>query len=105
MMKKMFFAAALLAGMLNVSAKVEVASLSTVLADLARQVGGDRVEIVEIVKPGVDPHAFEPSPGDIKKVSQAQVVLASGLGFESSSGVPGRDSLGTCKYPDNAAFP
>jgi zinc/manganese transport system substrate-binding protein len=83
MMKNFLAAAIVMAGILNAPAKVEVASLNTVLADLTRQIGGDRVEVVEIVKPGVDPHIFEPSPGDIKKLSQAQVVLASGLGFES----------------------
>lgn len=76
----------LLAGLLTVSSlsaePLKVASLSTVLGDIARQVGGDLVQVTEIVEPGVDPHIFEPSPGDIKKISQAQVVLASGLGFE-----------------------
>jgi zinc/manganese transport system substrate-binding protein len=62
--------------------RVEVASLSTVMADFARQIGGERVEVVEIVKPGVDPHVFEPSPGDYKAISGARILLASGLGFE-----------------------
>jgi len=62
--------------------KLQVASLSTVLTDIARNVGGDKVEVVNIVKPGIDPHEFEPTPGDIKTISQAKVVLVSGLGFE-----------------------
>jgi ABC-type Zn uptake system ZnuABC Zn-binding protein ZnuA len=53
--------------------RVEVASLSTVMADFARQIGGERVEVVEIVKPGVDPHVFEPSPGDYKAISGARI--------------------------------
>ena len=61
---------------------VKVASLSTVLTDIARNVGGDRVEVREIIKPGSDPHLYEPTPGDIKKISNVQIVLASGLGFE-----------------------
>ena len=61
---------------------IKVASLSTVLTDIARNVGGDRVEILEIIKPGSDPHLYEPTPGDIKKISSVQIVLASGLGFE-----------------------
>lgn len=64
------------------AAPVEVASLSTVLTDVAQNVGGDRVRVTSIVKPGVDPHAFEPSPGDVKKIAGAQLVLVSGLGFE-----------------------
>lgn len=65
------------------AAPLAVPSLSTVLSDVARNVGGDRVEVVEIVKAGVDPHLFEPTPGDVAKVSKAAIVLASGLGFES----------------------
>ncbi len=65
------------------SDKLVVASLSTVLSDFARIVGGDRVEVVEILKPGDDPHLFEPGPVDVKTISQSQIVLANGLGFEA----------------------
>lgn len=61
---------------------LRVASLSTVMADLAREVGGDRVEVIEIVKAGVDPHIYEPTPGDRKTIAKSQILLASGLGFE-----------------------
>ncbi len=61
---------------------MKVASLSTVLTDIAKNVGGERVKILQIVKPGVDPHVYEPTPGDISKISEARLVLASGLGFE-----------------------
>ncbi len=63
--------------------KLPVASLSTVLTDIARNVGGDRVAVTNIIKPGIDPHDYQPSPGDIKTLSNAKVILASGLGFES----------------------
>ncbi len=61
---------------------LKVASLSTVLNDVARRVGGDRVAVVEIVKPGVDPHEFSPSPGDVQAVAGADLVLISGKGLE-----------------------
>lgn len=61
---------------------LRVATLSTVLADVARGVGGDRVKVVEIVKPDVDPHAFQPTPGDVQQVAGADVVLVSGKGLE-----------------------
>jgi len=75
-----------LLAVLAISARAEalrVASLSTVMADLARDIGGERVEVVEIVKPGMDPHIFEPSPGDYKIIAHSRILLASGLGFES----------------------
>ena len=62
--------------------RVRVASLSTVLTDLARNIGADKVEVVEIVKAGVDPHEFQPSPGDVQQVAGADVVLVSGKGLE-----------------------
>ncbi len=76
---------ALLAGAVALQAAdtVPVASLSTVLSDIATNVGGDKVTVTSIVKPGIDPHEFEPSPGDVKAISQAKLVLAAGLGFES----------------------
>lgn len=64
------------------AAPLKVASLSTVLADVARNVGGDRVEVAEIVKAGVDPHEFQPTPGDVEAVASAQLVLISGKGLE-----------------------
>lgn len=77
--------AGLFASIVSVQAqdKLPVVSLGTVLTDLAQDVGGDRVTITSLVKPGQDPHGFEPAPGDVKAVSQAKVVLASGLGMES----------------------
>ena len=64
------------------AAPLKVAALSTVLADVARNVGGDKVSIADIVKPGIDPHEFSPSPGDVEAVAGADVVLISGKGLE-----------------------
>ncbi|RYD66480.1 MAG: hypothetical protein EOP84_31175, partial [Verrucomicrobiaceae bacterium] len=51
--------------------KVRVSSFSTILTEVAQQVGGDRVEVIAHVKPGVDPHEYEPKPADLKAVSQS----------------------------------
>jgi len=66
----------------NEQKPLQVASLSTVLSDLATQVGGDTIEVTPIVKAGMDPHGFEPTVRDVKTMTDAQIVLASGLGFE-----------------------
>ena len=63
-------------------APLKVASLSTVLSDVARNVGGDKIQVEEIVKGGVDPHEFQPSPSDVQLVADANVVLVSGKGME-----------------------
>ena len=64
------------------AAPLKVATLSTVLSDVAREVGGDKVSVEGIVKPGIDPHEFSPSPGDVQAVAGADVVLISGKGLE-----------------------
>lgn len=61
---------------------LKIASLNTVMADLAKSVGGGRVEVAEIVHAGVDPHLYEPAPGDWKRIETADILLAGGLGFE-----------------------
>jgi len=66
--------------------KIRVSSFSTVLTEIAEQVGGDRVQVTGHVKPGVDPHEFEPKPADLKTVSEAQLILVSAKHLESYVG-------------------
>lgn len=61
---------------------IRVSSFSTILTEVAQQVGGDRVAITAHVKPGIDPHDFEPRPADLKTVSQSQLVLLSAKHME-----------------------
>lgn len=53
-----------------------------VLADVVKNVGGDKVDVVSLVPTGGDPHVFEPTPADAKNLSDADLVFISGLGFE-----------------------
>lgn len=53
------------------------------LADLIRNVGGDRVEVTALVPPGAEPHDFDPTPADAATVSRAGVFFANGLGLET----------------------
>lgn len=55
----------------------------TVLADIARQVGGDRIEVHSITKPGAEIHHYEPTPSDLKRATKADLVLQNGLGLEA----------------------
>jgi ABC-type Zn uptake system ZnuABC Zn-binding protein ZnuA len=48
------------------------------VADFAREVGGDRVDVVALVPANADPHDFEPKPSDARAVAEADVVLRSG---------------------------
>lgn len=58
-----------------------VASFS-ILADMAREVGGDAVEVAALVGPDADAHVFEPRPADARRLAGADLVVVNGLGFE-----------------------
>jgi ABC-type Zn uptake system ZnuABC Zn-binding protein ZnuA len=66
--------------------KVRVSSFSTILTEIAQIVGGDRVDVTGHVKPGIDPHEFEPKPEDLKIIGNAQLVLLSAKHMESYVG-------------------
>ena len=55
----------------------------TVLADVVKQVGGEHVNVKSLVGPNGDPHEFEPSPDDARKLKAADVTFISGEGLES----------------------
>ena len=63
-------------------AELKVASLSTITTDIAHNVGGDKVKVIPIIKPGIDPHEFQPSPSDVKEIETADLVLITGKGIE-----------------------
>ena len=54
----------------------------TVIADMARNVGGDHVRVESITKPGAEVHGYEPTPGDLRNAAGADLVLDNGLGLE-----------------------
>ncbi len=64
------------------AADLKVAVLNPLLVDLARQVGGDKVEVVDLIGPNGDPHHFEPKPEDLKKAEGASLYLVAGMGLE-----------------------
>jgi zinc transport system substrate-binding protein len=50
--------------------------------DFAKNVGGDLVKVELLVPPGIEPHSFEPRPGDIRKISDADVFICTGKSME-----------------------
>ncbi len=72
----------LLAAPASAQDKVKVVTTFSILADLVKNVGGDRVEITSLVPVNGDAHVYAPSPADAKKLADAKVVFTNGLGFE-----------------------
>ena len=61
----------------------QVLTTFTVLADIAQNVAGDDIEVTSITKPGAEIHGYEPTPGDIRAASDADLVIDNGLNLEA----------------------
>lgn len=55
----------------------------TVIADMVREVAGDRVEVRSVTRPGAEIHGYEPTPGDLREARGADLVFENGLGLEA----------------------
>jgi zinc/manganese transport system substrate-binding protein len=75
-------AAALFSSPALAQEKLRVLATFSILGDLVKNVGGDRVEVSTLVGPNADAHVYSPAPADAKKVAAAKVVVTNGLGFE-----------------------
>jgi zinc/manganese transport system substrate-binding protein len=62
--------------------KLKVVATFSILGDLVKNVGGDRVEVSCLVGPNGDIHVYSPSSADAKKALDADILFANGLGFE-----------------------
>lgn len=62
--------------------RLKVVTTFTVIADMARNVAGEGVEVVSVTKPGAEIHGYEPTPGDIVGAMGADLILWNGLGLE-----------------------
>ncbi|MGW5956533.1 metal ABC transporter substrate-binding protein [Methylorubrum thiocyanatum] len=63
-------------------AKLKAVATFSILADLVAQVGGDRVAVTSLVGPDADAHGYAPTPGDARKLAEANLIVVNGLGFE-----------------------
>ena len=61
---------------------VRVVATTTILADLVRQVGGDHVTADSLVPKGGEVHTFDPTPSDVRRIADADLVLINGLGLD-----------------------
>ncbi|OBY28460.1 metal ABC transporter substrate-binding protein [Leisingera sp. JC1] len=62
--------------------KMKVVTTFTVLADMAANVAGDAAEVVSVTKPGAEIHGYEPTPRDIVRASDADLILWNGMNLE-----------------------
>ena len=82
--------------------KLPVVATFSILGDLVKNVGGDRVAVATLVQPNGDVHVYQPSPADAKTIADARVVFMNGIGLEGwldrlikASGSKGRIVIAT----------
>jgi len=61
---------------------LKVVASTTVLADLVAQVGGSRVAVQSLVPKGGEVHTFDPTPSDVQRITEAELVVMNGLGLD-----------------------
>jgi zinc/manganese transport system substrate-binding protein len=71
-----------LSGGAEAADKIKAVASFSVLGDMVKQVGGDRVEVIALVGPDGDAHVYEPTPADAKTLANANILFTNGLGFE-----------------------
>jgi len=62
--------------------RLNVVASFSILGDLVRNVGGDRVNVTTLVGPDGDAHVYAPTPADARKIADAKLVIVNGLGLE-----------------------
>ena len=66
--------------------KFNVVTTTTLIGDLTKQIGGDYVNVKELMGPGVDPHLYKASAGDVTTMQNANMVIYNGLHLEGKMG-------------------
>lgn len=72
----------LIAGLAPASAKIQVIATVPELADIAKQVGGDKVSVYSVAKPNQDYHMIEPRPSDVSRIARADMIVRVGLDLD-----------------------
>jgi ABC-type Zn uptake system ZnuABC Zn-binding protein ZnuA/ABC-type Mn2+/Zn2+ transport system permease subunit len=65
------------------SGKVAVVATTTQIGDFAREVGGDKVDVHQILAPNTDPHDYEPRPDDVTTTADAKIIFENGDNLDS----------------------
>ncbi len=65
------------------SSAIRVIAVESFLADIAQNVAGDRLVVETLMPEGLDPHSFEPTPKDVAKISDSDLLFVNGAGFEA----------------------
>jgi ABC-type Zn uptake system ZnuABC Zn-binding protein ZnuA/ABC-type Mn2+/Zn2+ transport system permease subunit len=85
------------------SGNVSVVATTTQIGDFAREVGGDKVDVTQILAPNTDPHDYDPRPDDVTNTADAKIVLENGDNLDAWMGKVVDDSGSDAKVIDLGA--
>lgn len=66
--------------------KLQVVATTSMITDLVKNIGGEHVEVTGLMGPGVDPHLYKPTQGDLTDLRQADIIFYNGLHLEGKMG-------------------
>jgi manganese/zinc/iron transport system substrate-binding protein len=66
--------------------KLNIVTTTGMIADIVKNVGGEHVEVTSLMGPGVDPHLYKASEGDIRRLQEANLIFYNGLHLEAQLG-------------------
>jgi manganese/zinc/iron transport system substrate-binding protein len=70
----------------NPDGKLNIVTTTGMIADIAKNIGGEHVEVTALMGPGVDPHLYKASEGDVRRLQEADLIFYSGLHLEAQMG-------------------
>ena len=62
--------------------RIKALATTAMIADLVREVGGEQVDVIVLIKGDLDPHSYQLVKGDGEKLSRSDIIFANGLGLE-----------------------
>jgi manganese/zinc/iron transport system substrate-binding protein len=77
--------------------RLPIVATTSIVADLVRNIGGERVNVQSLMGPGVDPHLYKASAGDVRRLEKAEIVFYNGLHLEAGMAIV-LERMGESRY-------
>ena len=65
---------------------INIVTTTGMIADTVENIGGERVDVTNLMGPGIDPHLYKASEGDVSRMANADIIFYNGLGLEAQMG-------------------